>query len=147
MDRPIRIAYVLEATSGGTRRHLNDLLMGLDPDRFCLHAVVWGAREPECASDFEKWRQGGVAVHSIEMVRGISLWKDHVSIQALARLFRRLQPDIVHAHGSKGGYLGRRAAARAGVKIAVHTAHVYPFQWIGCESAWLYRRVRIVNPS
>jgi glycosyltransferase involved in cell wall biosynthesis len=136
----IRLALVLEATVGGTRRHLLDLLMGLDPGAFDLHAVISLRRDPEFKSDIDPLRARGVNVHVVGMERDVALWKDRRAICEMARLFDRIAPDVVHAHGSKGGYIGRLAAARAGVDAVVHTAHVYPFQWMSGFGAWVQRR-------
>ncbi|RME39241.1 MAG: glycosyltransferase, partial [Planctomycetota bacterium] len=46
---------------------------------------------------------------------------------ALAKLFRRLRPDVVHTHSSKAGILGRWAAARARVPCVIHTIHGMSF--------------------
>jgi glycosyltransferase involved in cell wall biosynthesis len=43
------------------------------------------------------------------------------------RLFRRLQPAVVHTHMSKAGMLGRLAARLAGVPSVVHSARRWPF--------------------
>ena len=41
----------------------------------------------------------------------------------LRRIFAELQPDIVHTHTPKPGYVGRLAARTSGVPIVVHTVH------------------------
>jgi glycosyltransferase involved in cell wall biosynthesis len=41
----------------------------------------------------------------------------------LARLLRRLRPDIVHTHNPKPGLYGRIAARRVGVPVVVNTVH------------------------
>lgn len=43
--------------------------------------------------------------------------------QRLVALCRALQPDVVHTHTSKAGWLGRRAAVQAGVPVVAHTFH------------------------
>jgi glycosyltransferase involved in cell wall biosynthesis len=44
-------------------------------------------------------------------------------------LLRGYAPDIVHTHGTKGGIIGRAAAANLGIANVFHTPHVFPFQW------------------
>jgi glycosyltransferase involved in cell wall biosynthesis len=58
-----------------------------------------------------------------DLVRPIHPWKDIRALQALAGIFRRQKPGLVHTHSGKAGILGRLAAARAGVPLIVHTIH------------------------
>ncbi|HWU38604.1 MAG TPA: glycosyltransferase family 4 protein, partial [Candidatus Acidoferrum sp.] len=48
---------------------------------------------------------------------------DLTSLGKLVRIFRQLQPDIVHTHTAKAGTLGRLAALIAGVPRTIHTFH------------------------
>lgn len=59
------------------------------------------------------------------LVRAIRPFHDVRALWALTRLFKRLQPTIVHTHSSKAGILGRMAAYFAGVPIIIHTIHGY----------------------
>ena len=65
--------------------------------------------------------------HSIGMTRSISPFRDAVAVWRLYRLFRRLRPQVVHAHTPKGGVLGVVAARLAGVGGVVYTIHGLPF--------------------
>jgi glycosyltransferase involved in cell wall biosynthesis len=58
-----------------------------------------------------------------ELVRPVHPWKDALAWRRLTRLFREQQPELVHTHSGKAGFLGRMAAARAGVPVIVHTIH------------------------
>jgi glycosyltransferase involved in cell wall biosynthesis len=62
-----------------------------------------------------------------ELRRAIHPWRDLRSYQALKRILRTFQPDVVHTHSAKGGLLGRMAASAVGVKAIVHTVHGAPF--------------------
>lgn len=66
---------------------------------------------------------------------------DLAALFDLVRLFRRLQPTIVHTHSSKAGILGRWAAWFARVPIILHTIHGYGVT--PAQPSWL-RRVFIV---
>ena len=125
----IKVVLVLEATEGGTRRHLLDLLDGLPPERFELLPVVSVRPASGFEADIERLRARGLRVEVIPMRRRPAPLADPVALGRLVRLFRRERPEVVHAHGSKGGFLGRVAARLAGVKRVYHTPHVYPFQW------------------
>ena len=57
------------------------------------------------------------------LVRPIHPWKDSLAWRRLTQVFRASQPDIVHTHSGKAGFLGRLAAARAHVPVIIHTIH------------------------
>ena len=58
-----------------------------------------------------------------ELVRPVHPWNDCLALRRLAAVFRSERPDIVHTHSGKAGFLGRLAAARAGVPIIIHSVH------------------------
>ena len=58
-----------------------------------------------------------ILVHTIPMVRSVSLARDGVALWRLWRLFHVLKPDIVHSHTPKAGLLGTLAARLAGVPV------------------------------
>ncbi len=55
--------------------------------------------------------------------RGWSLQSDLRAFNELRRLFRELEPDIVHTHNPKPGIYGRLAAKAARVPVIVNTQH------------------------
>jgi glycosyltransferase involved in cell wall biosynthesis len=57
------------------------------------------------------------------LVRPLHPWKDFVAWKQLTQFFCAWRPDIVHTHSGKAGFLGRLAAARAGVPLILHTIH------------------------
>jgi glycosyltransferase involved in cell wall biosynthesis len=59
--------------------------------------------------------------------RPIDPWHDARALVELIRLCRRIRPEIVHAHSSKMGVLGRLAAWVARVPIRVLTVHGWSF--------------------
>ena len=72
-------------------------------------------------SDLESWgiehRTLRNATRSFDPVRDLRL------LPELRRLFAELEPDIVHTHTPKPGYIGRLAARTSGVPVIVHTVH------------------------
>jgi glycosyltransferase involved in cell wall biosynthesis len=61
------------------------------------------------------------------MGRRITPARDLLALARLYRLFRRLRPEIVHAHTPKGGLLGTLAARLARVPICVYHIRGLPF--------------------
>ncbi|MEI8241806.1 MAG: glycosyltransferase [bacterium] len=124
----LHLVHILEATTGGTRRHLRDLVLGLDPGAFRVDVIVSLRRDPDFADDLARFRERGIGVHVIPMRRRVAPLADLVALARLIRLLRRLQPDIVHTHSSKAGFLGRLAARHAGSRTTVHTPHAFAFE-------------------
>lgn len=85
--------------------------------------VFTGQPEPGEGNLVDLLRAKGVEVTTIAgMRRRPSLWGDCQAGRALRRAFAEFQPDLVHTHASKAGWLGRRAAWAADLPT-VHTFH------------------------
>ncbi len=122
----IRVLQVLEATEGGTRRHLRDLVGALDPAEFGVALAVSCGRDPAFRDDLAGYAARGVPVSEVAMRRGVAPLSDLLSLVRLVRLVRRSRPDVIHAHSSKAGFLSRLAGAWCRVPV-VYTPHVFPF--------------------
>lgn len=132
-NRPhmLHIVQILEATTGGTRRHLRDLVLGLDPSAFRVEVIVSLSRDADCVRDVALFRARGIGVHIVPMRRRVAPLADARACFRLWRLLRRLRPDVVHTHSSKAGFIGRLAARLAGVPVVVHTPHAFAFEDAG----------------
>ncbi|MFW6156077.1 MAG: glycosyltransferase family 4 protein [Armatimonadota bacterium] len=138
----IKVCHVLEATEGGTRQYLNDVLLGLSADRFKLTAVVSTLRTPEFAQDIERFRESGVRVEVVEMVREIDREQDLRAYRELRGFFGANEFDIIHTHSSKAGFLGRVAAWRArNPAVRVHSPHAFAFEMNVTRSRRLIFRI------
>lgn len=124
----LRILEVLEATVGGTKKHLLDLCRGLDPARFEITAALSFARDPSPQETRAALEAAGVAVLDIPMQRGPSPTGDRRARRALRDLIRDLSPDVVHTHSTKAGLLGRTACRQAGFHRVLYTPHGFSFQ-------------------
>jgi glycosyltransferase involved in cell wall biosynthesis len=83
---------------------------------FDVHVVA----SPDCSIDGFV-RAEGFKYHPVNISREIAPHKDLKTIVMLMGLFRRIRPDIVHTHTSKGGFVGMLAAAMSKVKHRVHS--------------------------
>jgi glycosyltransferase involved in cell wall biosynthesis len=117
----------MEATIGGTRRHIVDAALGQRARGLDVHVCVATAREPRFLGDLERLAAAGVGVEVVPMVRSLRPVKDLAHGRLVARTLRRLVPDVVHTHSSKAGVLGRLASLATGIGTRVHTPHTFAF--------------------
>jgi glycosyltransferase involved in cell wall biosynthesis len=93
--------------------------------RSALIAGSVGRREGDMSYLAE--RVGVQPIYLPRLGRDISPLRDLATVGALYRLLRREQPDIVHTHTAKAGFVGRLAARLAGVPYIFHTYHGHIF--------------------
>jgi glycosyltransferase involved in cell wall biosynthesis len=121
-NRRPRVLYVVtRGDYGGVQTHLVHLLERLRGDIDMTLAVG--------GEGYLTARSRALGVRTIvlpELVRQISPLADSRALGKLIGLVRTLKPDVVHAHSSKAGVLGRLAAKLCG-KAAVFTAHGWAF--------------------
>ena len=123
----MRVLHVMECTIGGTRRHLVDLALGQRAAGLEVDVVVSTLRDLDFPPDLDRLRDAGVWVHVLDMVRAPSLQLDLRHLGALKALLRERRPEVVHAHSSKAGVLGRQASISTGVGRRVYTPHTFAF--------------------
>jgi len=121
----MRVLEVMEATGGGTKKHLELLVTNLAKDNFDLTVACPSARHPSYGDEsmVAELQAAGIRTYIVEMRRAIAPSSDLASFGQLWSLMRRDSFDVIHTHSSKGGFLGRLAARCAGAKAVVHTAH------------------------
>ena len=127
-DQRIKVVEILEATTGGTRRHLSDLVTRIDKDRFDVSVICSTLRDPAFADDVQNMRALGVTVVEIPMLRKICPMNDPIAFWRIWRYLVAEKPDIVHTHSSKAGFLGRLAAKLTRTRLVVHTPHLFAFE-------------------
>ncbi|MCC7494893.1 MAG: glycosyltransferase [Fimbriimonadaceae bacterium] len=128
MSRRLRVLQVLEATEGGTRTHLRDLVTHLDPARFAIEVASNAGREPGFADDLALFRSRGVVCHQGPLVRQLEPRADLAAGLWLRQLVGERGYDVVHTHSSKAGFVGRWAARLAGVPVRLYTPNAFRFQ-------------------
>jgi len=137
-----RILYILEAVEGGTWRHLEDLLAGVDRSRFDCEVVLSFERR---RIDKERLEASllnlGMPLYSLPLKRRVAPLADLSALIRIVRLIKARKPDLIHAHSSKAGILGRMAGRLTGVPV-VYTPHAFAFlmQGHGCRAGF-YRWV------
>ena len=126
--RRIKVLEVLEATAGGTRKHLLSLLQSLDHDVFEVEVASPLVRDGHDKDTrfAEDVRAMGLRLHPVDLHRSVRPLADLRGVLQLVRIVRRGNYDVVHLHSSKAGFLGRVAAKLNGVKT-VYTPNGFYF--------------------
>jgi glycosyltransferase involved in cell wall biosynthesis len=118
VDRPdvLHVLHVLEALEGGTARHLADVV------RWCTdvrHHVAVPSDRVGWVTDHHAvatMADAGATVHIVEMRRRPAHYRNAHALVRLRALIKSTGADIVHAHSSIGGVLGRVAATGLAVR-------------------------------
>jgi glycosyltransferase involved in cell wall biosynthesis len=118
------ILYLITATNaGGTEKALWELVRRLDPARFTAHVCslkkpgLFGPRMAAAAAGF----------HTLELVESGGLTAALNFLPAcigLARLVRRVRPDIIHSFLFRANICGRLAGRLLGVPIVISSLRV-----------------------
>jgi len=143
-QRSLRILHVFRAPLGGLFRHVQDLARaqierGHAVGIFC-DSRTGGARGDAMLASLEP-------LLALGLTRGPMRRNPHpsdlVALAALRRLTRKIKPDIIHAHGSKGGVYGRLPALfRRDRILRAYTPHGGSLNHRpGSAVHWIYMRI------
>lgn len=117
------ILIVSQPTTGGTARHVVELSEGLAARGWRVTVAC-----PKTGWLLSRVSSRQVRHANLPMTREIRPISDLRAFLALWRSCRRLQPDVLHLHSSKAGFLGRIAGRLARVPVVVFTPHCWSFQ-------------------
>jgi glycosyltransferase involved in cell wall biosynthesis len=133
--KPRLLVVITLAEAGGAQTSVSLLLPGLTR-QFDVTVAAHGSGPLREAAE-----AAGVPFVELEHVRrSINPLRDMFGLVELVRLCRRIRPDVIHAHSSKAGLLGRLAGAFAGVPVRIVTVHGWSFAAYGGLPAWCFRQ-------
>lgn len=128
-DRPIRVMNIISRLNvGGPALYVTLLTEKFGaPDYDSV--LVCGTIDPGEGDMIYYAEQHGLKPIIIpELGRSLNLRRDLTTLHKIYRLIREYQPDIVHTHTAKAGFVGRVVARLAGVPVVVHTFHGHSFR-------------------
>lgn len=121
-NRKPRILYIVtRAERGGAQKHVLDLASALREE----FEVAVATGEEGFLTD--ACRERAIPLYVVpHLQREIMPLRDALALWEIRKLLRQLNPDLIHAHTFKAGFLGRLAGRMLGIP-SVYTIH-----------AWLY---------
>jgi glycosyltransferase involved in cell wall biosynthesis len=144
-DRPIRVLRVIARLNvGGPALHVSYLTSGLAGRGYETTLVAGDVGRGEESMEFVAAREGLDVVRLPGLSRELSPIRDVIATIRLARLIRRVRPDIVHTHTAKAGAVGRIAAVLAGPRrpVVVHTFHGHVLRgYFGAAGSLVFRAI------
>jgi glycosyltransferase involved in cell wall biosynthesis len=124
----MKILHLLEATQGGTRRHVLDLLPALQRRGLQCELIYSSLRYPAFCDDARVLEAQGIPTHDVPMTRS---WGGKIDAQALIHIRDKIKhssPNVIHCHSTKAGLLGRLAVQSTLMRIpVVYTPHCLAF--------------------
>ena len=143
--RPIRVLRVIARLNvGGPALHVTYLARGLAERGYETTLVAGDVARGEASMSFVA-EQAGVEIVTLPgLSRELSPVRDALAAFRLARLIRKLRPDVVHTHTAKAGAVGRTAALLAWPRrpVVVHTFHGHVLRgYFGTGGTLVFRAI------
>jgi glycosyltransferase involved in cell wall biosynthesis len=133
---------------GGPALHVTYLARGLAERGYETTLVAGDVARGEESMAFVADRAGVDVVRLPGHSRELSPVHDAVAAWRVARIIRRVRPEIVHTHTAKAGAIGRIAALLAGPgrkPVVVHTFHGHVLRgYFGTAGTLLFRAIETV---
>lgn len=122
--RKKKVLHIVESFGSGVFSFLVDLVNATDKE-FDI-TIAYGIRE-ETLDDFKSYFSDRVTFIKVEnFTRSINLVKDIKSFFEVKKLIKKVNPDVIHLHSSKAGFIGRFAANGKNVKM-LYNPHGFSF--------------------
>ena len=129
MTEPIRILRIIARLNiGGPAIHVTLLTEKLGAPTYHSTLVCGNIEAGEGDMQYFAEKHGVTPLILPELGRSLNPLRDLSTIWKLYQLMREIQPQVVHTHTAKAGFVGRVAAKLAGVPVIVHTFHGHVFQ-------------------
>lgn len=119
-----KILFIVEAMGGGVFTYIVDLANELSKDNEVY--IAYGIR-PQTPKNYKEYFYNSVNLIEVKnFTREIKIKEDLKAFNEIRKIYKKIQPDIVHLHSSKAGILGRLAFI--GKKTPIfYTPHGYSF--------------------
>jgi glycosyltransferase involved in cell wall biosynthesis len=135
--KKIKLLHVSQPSGGGVEIYIRQIIHLIDYNRFELSVIT-----PQNESFEHFCKEHHVACYRVDMVRGISIFGDIQSFCNICRLIKKINPDIVHLHSSKAGFIGR-IATKLLHKKSIFTPHGVSYMMFTGRKRMLFKILEI----
>jgi glycosyltransferase involved in cell wall biosynthesis len=106
----IKVMHILEATAGGTRRYLEDMVHSGALDSFdCAFIYSTLGSDQQFYSLLQELNRRQWNLYDVPMKRNFDIYSYLRSVFGIRRAILDFQPDVIHCHSSFAGAFGRLA--------------------------------------
>tara|TARA_B100001250_G_scaffold149451_1_gene128048 strand:+ start:45935 stop:47098 length:1164 start_codon:yes stop_codon:yes gene_type:complete len=112
---------------GGPTYHAAYLTKFLDKEIFETLLISGNINDNEESGEYILNEMDVSVKYINNMYRKINLFRDYYAYKEIKKIIKLYNPDIVHTHAAKPGFIGRLAANNLKVPIIIHTFHGHVF--------------------
>src|SRR5690554_3102563 len=142
MDRKIKVVRIINRFNIGGPTFNATFLTKFLGDEFetTLIGGVPDDGEKDSLHILQEYGVEPIVISDIQ--RKLSFSNDFKAYKKIKRILQEVQPDIVHTHASKAGFLGRAAAISLNIPVIVHTFHGHVFHsYFGAIKTQLFKQI------
>jgi len=136
----IRLLIILEATLGGIRKHVIDLITEKSLLNKYEITLIYSLNraDDQFIADLQLLRNNNIQLINLNMVRNVNFRNDFITLCKLIKIVNDIQPHIVHLHGAKAGALGRLTFFVPGKRVYIYTPHGGSFHKFHSVHGFMY---------
>ena len=128
----IKILYILEATSGGTQKHVIDIAKKIDKSEFQIDIIYSTDRNKNFVQESK-----GIFNNTLGLpIKRSASFTDVTNILRMRKIILQNNYDIIHCHSTKAGFVGRLAAFVTRHPNVIYSPHGFMF----CDNRILMKR-------
>lgn len=121
----VNLVHIIESCSGGSLEYLIQICNFLnESQKWDIHIIY--SRRIDTPLNFKSRFQENITFHEVFLKREISITSDIRGIVQINKILKQINPEIIHLHSSKAGFLGRICALKYQKKI-IYTPHGFSF--------------------